>query len=85
MRENNGTVGYFCNLVPVEIILAAGMQPVRVTGKAETTSTADAYLCSNLCPYVKSVLTAAIEGRGDKLQGAVFARSCDGMRRMYDV
>jgi benzoyl-CoA reductase/2-hydroxyglutaryl-CoA dehydratase subunit BcrC/BadD/HgdB len=82
MREKNGTVGYFCNLVPVEIIVAAGMQPARVAGKAETTSTADAYLCSNLCPYIKSVLTAAIEGRDGELEGAVFARSCDGMRRM---
>jgi benzoyl-CoA reductase/2-hydroxyglutaryl-CoA dehydratase subunit BcrC/BadD/HgdB len=69
----------------VEIFSAAGLQPVRVSGKAETTAAAEACLCSNLCPYIKSVFTSAIEAADGKLDGVVFTRSCDGMRRMYDV
>jgi benzoyl-CoA reductase/2-hydroxyglutaryl-CoA dehydratase subunit BcrC/BadD/HgdB len=85
MGSNNKRVGYFCSLVPREIMLAAGVQPQRVAGKSDTTSAADGYLYHNLCPYIKSVMATAADGGLQDLGGAVFARSCDGMRRMYDA
>jgi benzoyl-CoA reductase subunit C len=85
MRSNNKQVGYFCSLVPWEIMVAAGAQPRRITGEKESTSAADGYLYPNICPYIKNVLSTAMDGGFKELDGIVFARSCDGTRRMYDV
>jgi len=83
--QGTKNVGYFCSLVPVEIIASAGLKPVRVRGRAEMTAAADAHLYPNMCPYIKSVFTDALEDRDTAFDGLVFARSCDGMRRLYDV
>jgi benzoyl-CoA reductase/2-hydroxyglutaryl-CoA dehydratase subunit BcrC/BadD/HgdB len=85
MARKMEKIGYFCSLVPEEIIVAAGMKPVRIRGEAETTSDADGYLYHNLCPYIKNVMSTALAGGASHLKGVVFARSCDGMRRMYDA
>ena len=78
-------IGYFCSMVPVEVITAAGLKPLRVKGKAETTAAADAYLYPNMCPYIKSLLADALDGGGSSCDEVVFTRSCDGMRRLYDA
>lgn len=78
-------VGYFCSLVPVEIIMAAGLKPVRVKGRVEKTAEADAYLYPNLCPYIKSLFSDARDCGLPGCDGVVFTRSCDGMRRLYDA
>lgn len=85
MPDTTGKIGYLCSLMPEEIILAAGLQPVRIHGEAEATSIADSYLCSNMCPYIKNVMGTAIEGKGMQIDGMIFTRSCDGMRRLYDI
>jgi len=85
MAVSSGKIGYLCSLVPEEIILAAGMKPVRIKGEAEATSDADSYLYHNLCPYIKNIMSTALAGQVRYLDGIVFARSCDGMRRMYDA
>ncbi|MCX5997663.1 MAG: 2-hydroxyacyl-CoA dehydratase family protein [Chloroflexi bacterium] len=79
------SIGYFCSLVPVEIIMAAGLKPVRVKGRAETTAAADAYMYPNMCPYVKSLFADGLDGGKAACDGVVFTRSCDGMRRLYDA
>jgi len=78
-------IGYFCSLVPMEIITAAGLKPVRVNGRTEQTAEADAYLYPNLCPYIKSLFSDARDGGLPGCDGVVFTRSCDGMRRLYDA
>jgi len=78
-------IGYFCSMVPVEIIMAAGFRPVWVKGRANMTAAADAYLYPNICPYIKSLFTDALEDGGTALDGLVFISQCDGMRRLHDV
>ncbi len=85
MSDSKGRMGYFCSLVPTEIIAAAGYEPVWVKGRAEMTSAADARMYPNMCPYIKSLFTDAAESGGNSFDGLVFARSCDGARRLYDV
>jgi len=85
MQYQGDKIGYFCSMVPVEIITSAGLKPVRVKGKAGMTAAADAYLYPNMCPYIKSLFTDALEGGDAAFDGLVFARSCDGMRRLYDA
>jgi benzoyl-CoA reductase/2-hydroxyglutaryl-CoA dehydratase subunit BcrC/BadD/HgdB len=85
MSGSFNSIGYFCSLVPVEIITAAGLRPVRIKGKTDTTAAADSYLYPNMCPYIKSLFADAMDGGGSALDGVVFTRSCDGMRRLYDA
>ena len=85
MSDSRAKMGYFCSLVPTEVIAAAGYEPVWVKGRAEMTAAADAQMYPNMCPYIKSLFTDAAESGGNGFDGLVFARSCDGVRRLYDV
>jgi benzoyl-CoA reductase/2-hydroxyglutaryl-CoA dehydratase subunit BcrC/BadD/HgdB len=82
--EDRPRIGWVCSYSPEEIIIAAGCQPVRLSGSGEPVRRADAYLHANLCPYVRSVLDQALEG-SYHLDGVVFVNSCDAMRRFHDV
>jgi benzoyl-CoA reductase/2-hydroxyglutaryl-CoA dehydratase subunit BcrC/BadD/HgdB len=81
-ESSSQTVLYTCSYVPEEIILAAGFQPRRFLpeGHAE-----DTYVDANTCGYVKSMLSAAVEGAASKAAGIIIANSCDAMRRLYDL
>jgi len=85
MKNAQPKIGWLCACVPEEIILAAGLLPTRLSGDGEAAAVADAYIYSNVCPYVKSILALGLKGKAEHLDGLVFARSCDGMRRMCDV
>jgi benzoyl-CoA reductase/2-hydroxyglutaryl-CoA dehydratase subunit BcrC/BadD/HgdB len=85
MQGSNRKIGYFCSMSPVEIIMSAGLTPVWVRGRANMTAAADAYLYPNICPYIKSLFTDALEDGGAALDGLVFISQCDGMRRLHDV
>lgn len=77
-------VFYNCSYVPEEIIMAAGLVPVRTIPRPRPAE-ADAYMHPNTCHYVKSLLGEALAGDASRASGIVFANSCDGMRRLHDV
>jgi len=39
----------------------------------------------NTCPYVKSLLASGLAGAASGVRAVVFANSCSGMRRLYDL
>jgi benzoyl-CoA reductase subunit C len=79
-------IGYFCHYVPREILLAAGALPLRLRGAGSTDSaTGDAYLSGRLCTYVRHVMSLALEGHYDFLDGEVSANTCDHVRRSADL
>lgn len=79
-------VGRFCSYVPPEVILAAGALPVRLRGVGSTDSSlGDAYLSGRLCTYVRHVISLALEGEYDFLDGQVSLNTCDHVRRAADV
>jgi len=80
-----GRVGWLCGYVPEELILAAGLEPVRMLGQVEQVKQADAYMFPNFCPYLKSILDSGLGGACRDLQGVIFTNSCDCMRRLYDL
>lgn len=77
-------VGYFCSYVPEELIIAAGLEPVRLRGEVAEVKEADAFLFSSICPSLKFILDSGLRSKFD-VEGIVFAHSCDGMRRLYDL
>jgi benzoyl-CoA reductase/2-hydroxyglutaryl-CoA dehydratase subunit BcrC/BadD/HgdB len=83
-EEDRPRIGWVCSYTPEEIIMAAGCQPVRLSGSGKPIAQADAYLHANVCPYVRGVLDQTLEG-AYHLDGVVFVNSCDAMRRLHDV
>ena len=69
--------GYFCCLTPEEILYAADVLPVRITGTGEPLQQADLYIPPNSCPFARSCLDAGMRGIYDYLDGVVVPNSCD--------
>jgi len=79
-------VGYFCHYVPREPILAVGALPFRFRGAgSEDSSQGDAYLSGRVCTYVRHVVSLALEGHYDFLDGEVSCNTCDHVRRAADA
>lgn len=85
IQSNRKLIGYFCTYTPLEIIHAAGLTPHRIIGLDKPVQGADGYMHANICPYVRSCLDCALEGKISPLEGVVFVNSCDAMRRLYNV
>jgi bzd-type benzoyl-CoA reductase N subunit len=85
-RSRKPVIGWFCSYTPLEILLAAGLYPYRILPEPGRTITrADSYIDRNFCPYVRTCLGEALEGKYRFLSGLVVVNSCDPMRRLYDV
>ncbi|HOC93589.1 MAG TPA: 2-hydroxyacyl-CoA dehydratase family protein [bacterium] len=82
---NSPSAGWFCGYTPIEILDAAGMTPVRITGERASSGVADSLMHTNICPYVKACLESAAGGKLNFLKGAVFTNGCDAQRRLYDI
>jgi len=83
--QGKKVVGFFCSYVPEEILYAADIFPFRVRAPGCTqTALADTYMSHLNCTFVRSCLQFALEGRYRFLDGLVFNRSCDHIRRLYD-
>lgn len=86
-KQSGGRVaGWVCTYAPEEILLAAGMLPVRVFGgDREATPLGDAYLYTNLCSYVRACADAGLDGEYAYLDCFVATNACDSIRRLFDV
>ena len=78
-------VGWLCGYVPEELIMAAGLEPVRIRGRAERVKQADSYMYPNFCPYLTNILDSGVRGELADLEGFIFTSSCDAMRRLHDL
>jgi len=83
--KENHKIGWFCSYTPLELLLAAGVTPIRITGHSDPIQTGDTYMHPNLCQYVRSCIDAAATNHLGNLAGVVFVNSCDAMRRLCDV
>jgi benzoyl-CoA reductase/2-hydroxyglutaryl-CoA dehydratase subunit BcrC/BadD/HgdB len=78
-------IGYTCSYVPAPLIGVKGLVSVRLRAPGVTgTPLADTYLSSVICPYTRSLLEFALDGKLEPLDGWVHAGSCDHLRRFYD-
>jgi benzoyl-CoA reductase subunit C len=86
-KESGGKVcGYWCSYIPEELLLAAGMLPVRIRGVgSEDSSIGDSWLSSHLCTFTRWVLSVAMDGNYNFLDGMVGLNSCDQVRRASQV
>ncbi|MFW5741019.1 MAG: 2-hydroxyacyl-CoA dehydratase subunit D [Myxococcota bacterium] len=84
--DGRPVVGYFCQYIPPEIILAAGAIPLRLRGVgSDDPSLGDAYMSSRVCTFVRHVMSLVLDERYDVLDAAVCSNTCDHVRRAADV
>lgn len=78
-------MGYLCSYVPVEIIHAAGLTPVRVRGSTTPLRQVDAHLQPFACALCRSALDQLLCGELHFLAGTVLAHTCDTMQALADL
>jgi benzoyl-CoA reductase subunit C len=84
-ETGNKVFGYFTGVSPEEILFAADVLPVRITGTGEPLEIADQHLAANSCPFARSCLDAGMRGHYDYLDGVVIPNTCDVIFYMYDL
>lgn len=78
------TVGYVGADVPVELITAAGLRPLRLTGKPDEDSTlGERYLGRGVDPVARSVLTRILTEDYGPLEALVVSRDCEASLRLF--
>lgn len=78
------TVGYVGADVPVELITAAGLRPLRLTGKpGEDSALGDRYLGRGVDPVARSILTRILTGDYGPLEAIVVSRDCEASLRLF--
>ncbi len=75
--------GYFCSYFPEELILAAGLEPLRLLPEAGNSTPAElpAYCCS----LAKGTLDMEIQGKWQDLAGIGFTHTCDTMQCLSGI
>lgn len=86
-QQGKKVFGWLCTYVPEEIIHAAGILPVRITGYSEEVELEDgnAYFYVNNCSFSRSCLQLGLRGGYEFLDGVVGGSTCDGARRLFDL
>ncbi|MDX9787890.1 MAG: 2-hydroxyacyl-CoA dehydratase family protein [Desulfobacterales bacterium] len=87
LKEETGKkmIGYDCTYVPVEMILAADMIPVRMLSYPQTITLADASLQSFSCNICRSYLDQLLRGQLQYLDGLVTPKVCDTLQYAHDI
>jgi benzoyl-CoA reductase subunit C len=87
MKNDRGrkTAGYLCDYVPEEILWAAGMDTVRLTGGTGNVVAADRHLQSNVCSFCRRVFEQGLAGIYEYLDALVIPHTCDVINKMYDL
>ncbi len=75
--------GYFCSYWPEELVLAAGMEPLRLMPGPGSATPAD--LPSYTCSLARGTLAGALRGEYPDLAGVGFAHTCDTMQCLAGI
>jgi bcr-type benzoyl-CoA reductase subunit C len=84
-NQGGRVAGYFCSMVPEELIMAAGLLSFRMRATGSTsTELADAYFTQLNCSFPRHCFNLALNGEFGFLDGLICINSCDHIRRLYD-
>jgi benzoyl-CoA reductase/2-hydroxyglutaryl-CoA dehydratase subunit BcrC/BadD/HgdB len=83
-KKGGKVVGYFCDIVPEELILAAGLFPLRITGKpGGSTEVIDKYLEPFYEDFVRTELNMLLTGEYTFVDYLVIPRTKDSITQQY--
>ena len=84
-KQGGKVMGYFCPVVPEELIIAAGVLPFRMRATGSTsTSRADVYFTDFNCDFPRHCFNQALLGNYDFLDGIIIPTCCDTIRRLFE-
>jgi benzoyl-CoA reductase subunit C len=84
-RRGRPVMGTLCSHVPVEILHAFGVLPVRLWGQAEEIARADVLLQTYICPPVRHLMALSLSGRYDFLDGLIHTYCCDATCGLFNI
>ena len=82
-RTGGSVAATMCTYVPEEVLIAAGMLPVRVLGAHQAQNVAEPHIFGMFCPFSRDSLAQGLLGRYDYCSGVVLAQSCLHYRQTY--
>lgn len=84
-QEGGKIIGTLYNQVPEEVVLAAGMLPVRLRAQGSTgTEASDARFTMVNCSLIKHFYDSAAKGRFGFIDGLVATNACDHIRKLWE-
>ena len=75
-RTGGRVAATMCTYVPEEVMMAAGMLPVRVLGAHEPQNVTEPHIFGMYCPFSRDSLAQGLLGRFDYADGVTLSHSC---------
>jgi benzoyl-CoA reductase subunit C len=83
-RTGGQVVATMCTYTPEEILIAAGMLPVRVLGAHEPQNVTEPHIFGMFCPFCRDSLAQGLLGRFDYAEGVTLTQSCIQYRQTFN-
>jgi benzoyl-CoA reductase subunit C len=80
-EQQKKVFGYFCCSAPEEMIYAADILPMKLTGSPDPLEVVDKHVVHYACPYARSILDLAGRGVYNYLDGVLVCNTCDILSR----
>ena len=82
-RTGGQVVATMCTYTPEELLIAAGMLPVRVLGAHEPQNVTEPHIFGMFCPFCRDSLAQGLLGRFDYAEGVTLTQSCIQYRQAF--
>jgi len=83
-RTGGSVVATMCTYTPEEMLIAAGMLPVRVLGAHEPQNVTEPHIFGMFCPFCRDSLAQGLLGRYDYAEGVTLTQSCIQYRQAFN-
>lgn len=83
-KNNKKVIGCIPYFAPLELVHAAGMQPIELWGGGVRISEAGSYYPAFYCSILFTLMENALEGKYDNLSGVIIPTTCDGLRNLEE-
>lgn len=80
-----GICGCFSNYIPEEIVVAAGLHPVRIIGRYESSGSHRNAVFNPVCSFVQDIYGAAKSGCMSSFSHMIFPNSCDSLKVLQQM
>ncbi len=83
-RTGGTVVATMCTYTPEELLIAAGMLPVRVLGAHEPQNVTEPHIFGMFCPFCRDSLAQGLLGRYAYAEGVTLTQSCIQYRQTFN-
>jgi len=86
--DDKPLVGYFCNMIPIETIIALDARPIRLgCGNPALVQQGEEVLSGEICPLAKASFAAFLDADNpaNRCDALILPSSCDAKRKLGEV